>query len=284
MNKNNKIEFGVVVGKSKSASKPYLFTGNITDSIIKAKNFGYSAIEPHIQCPMDINTKNIISQCKKHNIKISGVSTGLSYNIDKLQLIDGSAEKRKLAINRLKEYIDLASIIGGSVIIGTIRGNIPDGSLYKFYVKRLSDSMKILSDYASIKNVALLIEVANRYEVNYLNKVEEVHDFIKSNNIPGVKILMDTFHMNIEESNIVKSIKNFRELLGYFHIADSNRMYPGAGHINFKEIVNALNEINYKGYIVLECLPIPNGKYASKKALLLMKSLFKSTLLTDKIG
>ena len=88
------------------------------------------------------------------------------------------------------------------------------------------------------------------------------------------KIHMDTFHMNIEEVSICKAITKYKDFLGYFHIADSNRMYPGCGHIDFIKIKDALLSINYKGFIVLECLPIPDGQTAAQNALSYIKNIF----------
>ena len=266
-------EFGFVIGKSKSLKKPYLFSDGIIQAIIKAKEYEYSTIEPHLRDPKEVNTNEVLKYSKKYNIKISGISTGLSFNIDKLSLISDLPEIKNSAIKRLKEYIDLANIIGGFIIIGTMRGNIPYESEYEFYLEKLSESMKTLTEYAINKNVALLLEAANRYESNYLNRVEEVFNFITNYKIQNLKILMDTFHMNIEEKDMNKSIRKYGKLLGYFHISDSNRMYPGAGHINFREIVKSLNSINYNGYIILECFPLPSGKIAANKALTFIRSI-----------
>lgn len=70
--------------------------------------------------------------------------------------------------------------------------------------------------------------------------------------------------MNIEDSNISKSILDCGGLLGYVHIADSNRHYAGAGHIDFKEVISSLRAIGYNGYISAECLPLPDSNTALK--------------------
>lgn len=269
------LTYGVAVGNLKSPTVPYVFIGNFTENIKKARIYGYDAVELHIRDPKDIKVNQIVKQCDRFNIEISCISTGLSYHFDKLSLTDYSEIKRKEAIIKIKEYIDLAILIGGSVTIGTIRGNIPPGSSYNEHEKRFCRSLEEILEYAVAKSVTLLIETANRYETNFLNKAEKIFELIDKNNFPMLKIHIDTFHMNIEEVNIGETIKKISRLLGYFHIADSNRMYPSAGHIDFVPIVSALKDIQYSGYIVVECLPVPNSNTAAKKSIDFMKSIFR---------
>ena len=273
-NAKDKIIYSVALGSIKSPMVPYVFVGDIDENIEKARNCGYGAVELHIRNPKQIDIENILESSEKFNIKISAISTGLSYHFDKLCLINDSSNVREAAVLKIKDYIDLAAIIGGFIIIGTMRGSIPDKSLYSIYEKRLSESMKKISEYALLNNVMILIEGANRYEINYLNRAEEISNFIKKYNIPMLKIHLDTYHMNIEEVDISQSIRKFGELLGYFHVADSNRMYPGAGHIDFKSITSALKDIDYHGYVTVECLPIPDGDTAAKRALNYISAVF----------
>lgn len=273
--KTNKYTYGIAIGSSISLWKPYLFGGSIEEGIRVAKKWGYSAVElHHIADPKEADTGKILKYSKKYGIEISAISTGPAYYFDKLSLTHDSKEVRDKAIERLREYIDLASIVGGLITIGTMRGNIPDICWFKTYKKRLFFSLKEVSPYAEDKKVTLLLEVANRYEINYLNRVGEIYDFITCYNTPALKIHMDTFHMNIEEVNICKVIKDYGNLLGYFHVADSNRYFPGAGHIDFSSIASAISDIGYEGYIIVECLPLPSGDIAAKKALNYLKKIF----------
>jgi sugar phosphate isomerase/epimerase len=126
----------------------------------------------------------------------------------------------------------------------------------------LANSTKIVAEYAQERNVSIVFEAINRFENNYLNTAQETVAFIRENGLPNTKILLDTFHMNIEDADMSKAIFDCGDLLGYVHIADSNRHYAGAGHINMKEIFSALKKINYSGYISAECLPLPDENTA----------------------
>ena len=80
-------------------------------------------------------------------------------------------------------------------------------------------------------------------------------------------LLLDTFHMNIEESEIETSIETCGDRIFHFHVADSNRWYPGAGHLDFKSILASLLSTGYKGWVSGEFLPEPDADTAAKKGL-----------------
>jgi len=81
----------------------------------------------------------------------------------------------------------------------------------------------------------------------------------------NVLLHIDTFHMNIEGVSFRDSILEAKDLLGYVHLADSNRWAPGYGHINFVEIISILKKINYQGFLSFEILPLPDPDSAAKK-------------------
>ena len=86
-------------------------------------------------------------------------------------------------------------------------------------------------------------------------------------------IHIDTHSMNIEDTDLAASVKYCADMLGYVHYSDSNRMYPGAGHIDFKEISEVLNDIDYQGYIGIECLPLPDEDTCCELALKYVKTI-----------
>jgi len=269
--------YTIALGDKNNIGVPRPLSGNLEQNFKIAAEIGYDAVELHnIKNPNTININDLNRLCKKYSIGISAISTGLSNYVDKLSLIDDSKKIRIAAIERVKEYIRLAGYLNCYVIIGTVRGNIPDLSNYKYYEKRLLDSIKFLSEQLINSNAILLIEIANRYESNYLNTAEEISNFIDKVNIPNLKMMLDTFHMNIEEANICLSIEKHYKKLGYFHVADSNRLYPGAGHIDFKLILSTLKKINYKGFIGLECLPLPDGITAAKVSIKFLKRFLET--------
>ena len=92
----------------------------------------------------------------------------------------------------------------------------------------------------------------NRFENYLLNTSKEAVSFVKEVNLSNVKVMLDTFHMNIEEESFSNAIKEAGKYLGHFHLGEANRRLPGEGRMPWNEILDALISINYKGYAVME--------------------------------
>ena len=117
---------------------------------------------------------------------------------------------------------------------------------------RAVKNLKELSKTAEECDVTLGMEVLNRYEGYILNTCEEAIDFVDEIGSSHVKIMLDTFHMNIEEDNIAAAIRKAGKRLGHLHLGEQNRMVPGKGSLPWNEIGQALRDIDYKGAAVME--------------------------------
>lgn len=109
-----------------------------------------------------------------------------------------------------------------------------------------------IADFANDLGINLCIEVLNRFENHVLNTAAEGVAFVKDVGKNNVKVMLDTFHMNIEEDSFGEAIRTAGPLLGHFHTGESNRRVPGTGRMPWHEIGLALREINYTGAVVME--------------------------------
>lgn len=118
---------------------------------------------------------------------------------------------------------------------------------------RSIERMQRLADMAADHGIDLNMEVLNRFEGYMLNECYECVDYVKAVNKPNVHVMLDTFHMNIEEDSILEAIRKAGDLLGHFHVGEANRRCPGpGGRFDWGEIGNVLKEIGYEGYVVME--------------------------------
>jgi D-psicose/D-tagatose/L-ribulose 3-epimerase len=138
---------------------------------------------------------------------------------------------------------------------------MPEGAVDKRpYLERSIASMKEAVKAAEDNDVFFNIEVVNRFEQYLLNTAEEAVEYVKQVNSPNIKILLDTFHMNIEEDTISAAVKTAGDYLGHIHIGENNRKPPGYGHIPWDELAIALKTINYQGWIVMEPFLMQGGQ------------------------
>lgn len=114
-------------------------------------------------------------------------------------------------------------------------------------------NMRELADMAAAYDITLGMEVLNRFEGYILNTCEEAVEFVDKIGKDNIKVMLDTFHMNIEEESFSEAIKLAGSRLGHMHVGEPNRKCPHAGsRMPWEEIGNALHEINYNGTIVME--------------------------------
>jgi D-psicose/D-tagatose/L-ribulose 3-epimerase len=117
-----------------------------------------------------------------------------------------------------------------------------------------------LSKTAESLGIDLCLEVVNRFETFILNTSEEAVRYCNDVGSKRVKILLDTFHMNIEEDNIGDAIRLAGSYIGHLHVGEGNRKVPGKGHLPWGEIGKALRDIHYKNGVVMEPFVLEGGQ------------------------
>lgn len=267
--------FAVTAAKFALPKAPVLLRCEIREQFEKAKELNYDAIELHLRTPQDVDPHELVALQNEFGIRVSAVATGLAKLIDNLCLIDPNAEARKAAVDRLKGFIDWSSIVGNAIILGSMRGNLPEDDTRAQSEAWIRETLTEVTSYAKEKKVVILLEVINRYENNYLNTAKETIDFVKSFHNEYLKVHLDTFHMNIEEADMPAAIQETgKDLLGYIHFADNNRHACGEGALDWVAIMQALVDIDYEGYASVECLCVPDGYTAAKNSIDYVKSLY----------
>jgi len=165
----------------------------------------------------------------------------------------------------MKGHILFAERLGASVVLGSIRGRLDDsssGTQQRGYQTAV-DASRELAQFAAGHGVRLTIEPINRYETNFLNTVDETLTFLDEVGEDGIGVLLDTFHMNIEESSMSDAFHTAGDRLWHVHWVDSNRCAPGMGHTDFRSLWHALADVGYDGFLSAEILPRPDDEAAA---------------------
>lgn len=250
--------------------------GDIKENIALMSRLGFKGVEIAIRNPELVDIVELQSILDTHQLRLIAIGTGQAYVDEGLSLTDSRKTIRLETIKRFKKHIDIANIFGSQVVIGLIKGNLgKDKADREIKFEYFKDALFEVLDYACKKNVLLAIEPLNHYECDFFNTAEDVINFIKEIRYLNLKILLDTFHMNIEEKDICDTIKLSGNFLSHVHIADSNRKYPGAGHLDFAEIVETLELINYTDFLSGEILQYPDLTSAMQNYIFFMKELEK---------
>jgi sugar phosphate isomerase/epimerase len=253
----------IVISVSPTSFEALALSSDVEKSFQLVAESGFDAVEVAVRDPSLVSAKTISSMAGDHGLAIAAVGTGQAYLEEGLSLTSSDNEVRRRTVERLKRQLELGTALDARVIVGLIRGTADDRDGVDTALGLLAESLAELGAYSKeIKSPGLLLEPINRYETRLLNSVEEVVAFLDRVGDPSVKILADSFHMNIEDRDMAASIRLAGSRLGHVHFADSNRWAPGRGHLDFAPIFEALEAIGYSGYLSAEILPEPTPEDA----------------------
>ena len=169
----------------------------------------------------------------------------------------GVAHLARIADAMLDCGIDRLTGIIYSCWPGTLEGrSAGKQQAWSWSVASMKEAVKKAEDNGLTYNV----EVVNRFEQFILNTAAEAVSYVKDVGSRNLRILLDTYHMNIEEESIASALQTAGNLLGHLHIGENNRTPPGLGHIPWKEIGITLKKIDYQGWVVMEPFLKPGGE------------------------
>lgn len=222
--------------------------------IKKAAEIGYDILE--FQAQALLNMSDARMEELKAIAKDVGIELTYSLGLDKAYDISSYDENtRKAGIKYLTEIVEKIHKMDGKILSGVSYAGwgVPS---YEFEKEKLLENsvngMKEVSKVAKEYGITYGIEAVNRFEGVIVNTAKEALDYVNRVDMENVGILLDTYHMNIEENKIGDAIRTAGDKLVGFHVGENNRTAPGRGHLDWDEIFTALKDVNYKGRIVAE--------------------------------
>ena len=228
------------------------------------KNYGINTVEVYGE-PDLIDVKNLMQQFDSFSIDVSGI-TGMwglsSANNKSRNLVTADNNSRIAAQNYVKKCVALCHQLGGktfNICLFSDKPLISDGN-HRFMpvdkkrklISSLVHPFRELAEYASDYDINLVIEPLNRYSTPICTNSEDAKYIVNQVNHENLGIMLDTFHMNIEEDSIYDTIVASSSLLKHVHVSDNNRKMPGFAHIDFDAVVRGLNKIKYSKYVTFE--------------------------------
>jgi D-psicose/D-tagatose/L-ribulose 3-epimerase len=219
----------------------------LAETVARLAGFGYDGLELkgdlELYAPAEV--KAILDD---HGLAL------LSLTPEDMDLPHPDAGVRAKAVDYYLRLLDFAAEVGAPMVgchgaVGRIR---PVTTYEQEYVNYVVGVQRI-AERAQELGLRLAIEVLNRYESHLLNTAEEAVRFVEEVGAPNVGLLLDAYHMNIEEADLGSAIRAVGDHLILFHAADSNRQAVGHGHTDFVGVMRTLKEIGYDGSIIVEC-------------------------------
>ncbi|MBA2596319.1 MAG: sugar phosphate isomerase/epimerase [Chloroflexia bacterium] len=240
------------------------FGEDIAVSIDRVARYGYDAIEV-VGEPTALDAARIKRLADDARIAVSSVCSIYTPERD---LVHPDPAVRGEAIQYVKDVADFAATMGAPTIIVHPTACMKTQALAPAADERrwAVEGIREAGEYAAPLGVNLSLECWNRYETYFMNRLEQAASLWTETGLSNGGIQGDTFHMSLEEASIPEAFRRHGALLQHVHLADSNRAAPGAGHLDFVPIVQALVDVGYDGYLSFELLPASADPFEAMKA------------------
>ena len=228
-------------------------TENLESLIPKIANLGFDSIELPLEDPDGFDHARAKVLIEKHHL---GVSTCAAMGPDR-DLIHPDHAIRENGKAYIRRCIEVTQSLGATNLVGPIYSAV--GRTWQSTAEErerdtavLVTALKELATYAGEHDVVLGIEPLNRFETSFINLAAQAIEVIDRVDHPSCKIMLDTFHMNIEEKSIGDAIRATGDRLCHLHACENDRGAPGSGNVTWNQVAKALKEIGYDGPVVIE--------------------------------
>ncbi|MFD3400163.1 sugar phosphate isomerase/epimerase family protein [Kribbella sp. NPDC058693] len=174
---------------------------------------------------------------------------------------DFDADRRRDAIEQLKIQLSTIAAAGGTGIVSPHAFGLFSRRLPPFVPPRsvedsraaLVEALREVGEHGESVGAKVYLEPLNRFEDFVINQLADATSVVEEVGSAGVMITADTFHMSIEEAHVGESIRQAGSSIGHVQLGDNNRLEPGAGHYDWPETLDALEAIDYNGWLAMEC-------------------------------
>jgi D-psicose/D-tagatose/L-ribulose 3-epimerase len=219
----------------------------------KVKQMGFDWVELPIESVTDLDYEKAAAIVRDNGL---GVSMCAAMGPDR-DLIHPEQAIQDNGMDYIRHCVDACHTVGATNLVGPIYSAV--GRVWQqtaderaHDVDLLVKNLTTLSKYAEDKGVVLGIEPLNRFETSFINLADQAIEVIDRVNHPSCKIMLDSFHMNIEEKSLGAAIRKTGSRLAHFHACENDRGAPGSGNVTWNEVAQALKDIGYDGPVVIE--------------------------------
>ena len=267
------MKFSIVLSVQPARFEAVAFKGNLEDNLAKIAGWGYEGVELAIRDPRIVEAGELADLVAAHGLVVPAIGTGQAWGEERLSYSDPDPAVRRATIERTKTHIPVAHRLDAIIIIGLLRGLVQPGVNQAQAMAWTVAALYECCGTAAQSGVRIALEPVNRYETTLINNMAEGLELIDRVGADNLGLLFDTFHANIEEPSLEHGLIAAGDRLFHVHVADSNRWYPGAGHLDFAQILGVLSRSDYGGFVSGEFMPQPDADTAARRAIEHLRSL-----------
>jgi sugar phosphate isomerase/epimerase len=268
------VKLSIVLSTHPARFQAVALKGDFEANIAKIARWRYDGVELAIRDPSQVDAGELERVLSAYSLVVPAIGTGQAWGEEGLSFVSDDPTVRATAIERIKSHISLAARLDAVVILGLIRGITPEGQARERSMAYLVEALQECTAAAAVEGVRFALEPLNRYETDLIHTIAEGLELVERVGAGNLGLLLDTFHMNIEEAVIEEGIRACGDRIFHFHVADSNRWYPSAGHLDFESILSALFATGYRGFVSGEFMPLPDAPTAARRCIVHLRHLY----------
>jgi sugar phosphate isomerase/epimerase len=227
------------------------------------KRAGYDAVELQIADPAEFDEERVRRSLSAVGYAMCAFQSGSTYYSRHNCLCTPDEAVRRRTIDLLRSFVDLAARWKAVIVFGSLQGrrsDEPDGAAGAARIRQAIDEV---GRHATDQGVTLAFEPVTHSEVGFHNTIAEVADLVRGLRLPGVRMMVDTYHMNIEEKDMLAPLADVRDILAHVHLSETNRGVLGAGHWPTAAFLGELRRIGYPGYCSVGVYNTPRPRHES---------------------
>ena len=254
-----------------------LLSGTWPEKLDRAARLGVDGLELMTADPSGLQPGRMRKELEAHGLSAAAIGSGAAVMQAGLTLLHADAAVAARAATRLNELTAFAADVGAPLVtVGSFRGRLAGAG--PGARERLADTLRLAAERAAALGVRLAVEPLNRYEADLVNTAAEGLAFVESIGHAAVGLLLDTYHVNIEESSWEAPILLLMRAgrLWHVHLGDNNRLAPGDGMIDFGALVRTLRASGYDGTLSAELLARPDPDTAARRTVEHMRPLLEA--------
>jgi sugar phosphate isomerase/epimerase len=245
------------------------YSGDLESAFQNLSAMGYDGIELMLLKPAQMDGVLLRQLLDQNHLHLVALCTGHVFGDEKLGLVRPDLQIDPDAMQRAKEFVNFAGTYfepGTMINFGRFRG-LADPSRPEESIEVYTTAFQQIADYAASTQVRLILEPVSKSEVNFLHSSQDGLQMVRMVDRPNFGVMLDTYHMQREDKDILESLHEAGPLCWHMHFSDSNRCYPGSADIPFDRVVETLNRIGYEGYVGTEIKNWPDSETAARNSI-----------------
>ncbi|MEG1773567.1 MAG: sugar phosphate isomerase/epimerase family protein [Oscillospiraceae bacterium] len=252
------------------------FQGSLAASFSRLGELGYDGVELMTLDPSRLDWQQVKDTAAANGLEPVLVCTGEVYGQLGISFSAPDEAVRRRAVERVCEIIEFAGFLGANVNIGRVRGQYRNGIAHAQTERWAIEAFRRISDHAASRHVAIALESVTLMQINFINTLAEAAAMVDAVGRPNFRLMMDVFHLNIEEKDLFAAIRDYASYNIHVHLADNNRRYPGHCGMDFERVLRTFREVGYDGVFCTEIFQIPDQEQAAAGAIKHLAPLFET--------